>query len=144
MFSTVPLPPQSNIEVLEEQVSFSTQKDRFRTVYRLKNDGISSTIFELAEIQKYTALDLFILENNLEDYLTAASAHIKSFFPNSYVDKELYTDHEESITKLYLTILVPKIAKKQVFKQNRKLFSNWELARDTKFNKFVNITARSI
>lgn len=110
----------------------------------LNRRSLELTTFHYADQRREEEICQFIEEHQLTEYLKKAEQHIKKHFPHSAIQKELYTDHEEGGQTLYLTIISPSLSRKEVLKNNRRLFSNWDLAKLADFNTYVNITARAL
>jgi hypothetical protein len=145
-----PPPPQSNIELLEQQHAMIYKKvvksDDLFTIRlsELYSADLYSNTVESSDIYESKTINNFIKNNNLIDYLSQVEQHTKKYFPHSVIHKELYTDPEEEVQKLYLTILTSSMSRKEVLKNTRKLFVGWELATNKNFNTYINITARTI
>lgn len=145
-----PPPPQSNIELLEKQNAIIYKKvvksDDLFTIRlsELYSTNLYSNTIEFSDLYESETINNFIRENNLVEYINQAEIHSKKYFPHSVIDKELYTDPEEEVQKLYLTILTSSMSRKEVLKNTRKLFVGWKLATNKNFNTYINITARAI
>ncbi len=151
-----PPPSRTNMEYV--RIARSVQQDNSTLFFKKQDDSFlkevqlqrnsqrlipaSSNRTNITSLKKEFEMNAFIEKNNLATYLAETYEHIRTLFAKETIKQELYTDTEANSTKLYLNIISP-LPYKEVFAKNRKLFQNWDLAKNKDFNSFVNISAES-
>lgn len=102
-----------------------------------------SSIFELGQTVKANELVKFVQQHKLSNFITSAQKYIKTFFPKSKIIQEIHYDTEEDSTQLFL-IINTFLSSKDAFKQGRKMFKNWDLAKNIEFNSYISVTTKSM